>query len=149
MVVGAAALITLRIDEPKMFDRFVDRSVVLLALAALVVVGAIVRMARARVEGARAVAALGIALAVASWGVAQYPYLLPFDLTIDAGAGSSTTARWVLVWFAVAVVTVIPMLVLLYVLDQRGELVESEASTDDGDLADLMAVPAAPRAHRT
>jgi cytochrome d ubiquinol oxidase subunit II len=74
---------------------------------------------------------------VGAWGVAQYPYLLPFGLTIDAGAGSATTAKWVLVWFVVALATAVPALVLLYVLDQRGELVDGEIVDEDELVLDL------------
>ncbi len=61
---------------------------------------------------------------LAGWGVAQYPYLLPTSLTIAAGAGAPATLRWVLIVFAIAVVTVVPALALLFVLDQRGRLEE-------------------------
>jgi cytochrome d ubiquinol oxidase subunit II len=128
LALGVGALVALRADERKMFDRFVDRSGVLLALSVAALGISILRLARTRVRGTRVVAALGAAGLVAAWGVAQYPYLLPFGLDIDAGAGSATTARWVLVWFVVAFVTVLPAMVLLYVLDQRGELAEVELS---------------------
>ena len=49
---------------------------------------------------------------------------MPFDLTVSAGAGASITLKWVLGWFGVAVVTVVPLLIVLYTLDQRGALGE-------------------------
>jgi cytochrome d ubiquinol oxidase subunit II len=137
IVLGAVALVALRVDERTMFDRFVDRSIVLLALAGVAILVTVVRLVRDHIDGARVIAALGVGLLVAAWGVAQYPYLLPFDLTIDAGAGSPTTARWVLAWFGIAAVTVIPALVLLYVLDQRGELLESEIEVDEVVVVDV------------
>jgi cytochrome bd ubiquinol oxidase subunit II len=124
---GIAAFFALRADERQMYDRFVDRSWWLLALATVGVAVVVAQLLRGAIRGARVIAAAGIAALVAAWGVAQYPYLLPFDLTIDAGAGSATTSRWVLVWFVVALVTVVPSLVFLFVLEQRGEMVESAA----------------------
>ena len=61
---------------------------------------------------------------LAGWGVAQYPYLLPTSLTIEAGAGAPATLAWVLVVFLIAVVTAVPALAFLFVLDQRGRLVQ-------------------------
>ena len=56
--------------------------------------------------------------------MAQYPYLLPQTLTIDAGAAARATLTGVLIVFGVAVVLVLPSLGLLYVLSQRGMLEE-------------------------
>jgi cytochrome d ubiquinol oxidase subunit II len=128
--IGVGAFIALRADERRMFDRFVDRSWLLLALSAVALLIACVRTARAAPRGTRIFAALAVGLLVAAWGVAQYPYLLPFDLDIDAGAASSTTCIWVLIWFGVALVTVVPALVFLFVLDQRGEIVEGGSRAD-------------------
>ncbi len=70
-----------------------------------------------------------MAALVWAWAVAQYPYLLPFTLTIEQGAAAPVTMRWVLVWFIVAVVLVGPALVLLYTLDQRDRLGEDPTTS--------------------
>ena len=62
------------------------------------------------------------------WGVAQYPYLLPETLTIEAGAAASETLTAVLIVFGVAVVVVLPAIGLLYTLAQRS-LLEEEAES--------------------
>jgi cytochrome d ubiquinol oxidase subunit II len=84
---------------------------------------------RGMARGLRVVAALGVAALVWAWAVAQYPYLLPFDLTISAGAGAAATLHWLIGWFVVAAITVIPLLILLFVLDQRGDLSEDPATS--------------------
>ena len=56
--------------------------------------------------------------------MAQWPYLLPTRLTVDDAAGDPETLKWVLVIFIVAIVVVIPALVLLFILAQRGRLEE-------------------------
>jgi cytochrome d ubiquinol oxidase subunit II len=124
LVLGVGTLVALRVDQRQMFDRLVGRSWVLLVLGVLALAATFLLAALGVVRRLRLVAATGVAALVWSWGVAQYPYLLPFTLTIEAGAGAAVTLRWVLVWFGVALLLVAPALVLLYVLDQRGELVE-------------------------
>ena len=58
------------------------------------------------------------------WGyfAAAFPYILPTSLTISGAAGASTTLAWVIGTFAVAAVTVVPALILLYTLSQRSAL---------------------------
>jgi cytochrome d ubiquinol oxidase subunit II len=135
---GIAALVSLYADQRPMFDRFTTRGAPLLVLGVVALAVALLLAARAAHRGTRMAAALGVAALVWAWGAAQYPYLLPFDLTIAQGAGAPVTQRWVLVWAAVAAVTVVPALVLLYVLDQRGELAEPDPPAPaDAPPADL------------
>ena len=42
------------------------------------------------------------------WGVAQFPYLLPTELTIAAGAGTGATLTMVIIVFVAAAVLVLP-----------------------------------------
>ena len=55
--------------------------------ASLALAATFLLAARGVVRGLRLVAAVGVAGLVWAWGVAQYPYLLPFSLTIADGAG--------------------------------------------------------------
>jgi len=133
LVLGAVALAALRADERQMFDRIVGRSWALIIIGVVALVATFALAVRGATRGVRVVAAVGVAALVWTWGVAQYPYLLPFDLTITAGAGAAVTQRWLLAWFVVALLVIGPALVLLYVLDQRGELGEdpTTSSTED------------------
>jgi cytochrome bd ubiquinol oxidase subunit II len=129
LMLGVAALTALYVDQRRMFDLLVKRGWPLLVIGALAL-GATFRLAaRGRRRGLRPAAVVGVAALVWAWAVAQYPYLLPFTLTIDDGAGAPVTMRWVLVWFAVAVVLVGPALVLLYTLDQRDRLGEDPTTS--------------------
>jgi cytochrome bd ubiquinol oxidase subunit II len=58
------------------------------------------------------------------WGyfAAAFPYVLPTSLKISQAAGASATLIEVIVVFGVAAVTVVPSLILLYVLSQRQAL---------------------------
>jgi cytochrome d ubiquinol oxidase subunit II len=129
---GIGAAFALHADQVRMFHQLTHRSIPLLAVG-LVALGTTFFMAvRGIARGLRIVAAVGVAALVWAWAVGQYPYLLPFDLTVAAGAGASITLKWVLGWFGVAVVTVIPLIILLYTLDLRGVLVE-DPMTSHGD----------------
>jgi cytochrome bd ubiquinol oxidase subunit II len=136
-VLGVAALGTLWAEQREMFDRLVGRSWLLLILGLLALAAAFLLATRGVVRGLRLVAALGVAALVWAWGVAQYPYLLPFTLTISDGAGATVTLRWILVWFVVALLAMVPVLVLLYVLDQRGEVGEDETTSRPSGLEEV------------
>jgi cytochrome d ubiquinol oxidase subunit II len=129
VVLGVAALIALRVDDKQMFDRVLGRGWPLLILSALALSASFLLASGVRVWLMRLVTAAGIASLVWAWAVAQYPYLLPFSLTIEQGAAGTATMRWLLAWFAAALVLVIPALILLYRLDQRGELHEESAKS--------------------
>lgn len=132
LVAGAAALVALWFDARTMFDRVLERSVPLVLIGVLALAAALLLARRGVVRGLRALAALGVAGLVWAWAVAQAPYLLPFSLTISDGAGAAATQRWLLGWALIALVTVVPALGLLYVLDQRGELAEDPTTSRPG-----------------
>ncbi len=101
--------------------------VILSGLCGLVALGLLVT---GRNYGLR-VAAVGAGTAVI-WGyfAAAFPYILPTSLTISDGGGASATLTAVIVIFGVAAVTVIPSLILLYVLSQRQTLDAYSASSE-------------------
>jgi cytochrome d ubiquinol oxidase subunit II len=70
------------------------------------------------------IAAGAVASIVFSWGIAQWPYILPTSLTVADAAAPSGTLTAILVVFGVAALVVVPSLILLYVLDQRSLLPE-------------------------
>ena len=91
-------------------------------------IATIVLLARRATRGTRVLAAGAVVALLAGWGVAQYPYLLPGSLTIADAAGAPRTLSWLFVVFLIAGVTVVPALVLLFVLDQRSRLQEARPS---------------------
>lgn len=129
LVLGVIALVALRADQRQMFDRVVGRSWPLLAVGVLALAVLFLLAARGRVRGLRLIAGIGVAALVWAWAVAQYPYLLPFTMTIDTGSAAPITLRWILGWFIVALLTVGPALALLYTLDQRGALGEDATTS--------------------
>jgi Cytochrome bd terminal oxidase subunit I len=130
VMVGIGAVVALRADDRRMYERVTGRGLALLIVASVALVVTLALLGRRSTKGVRAGAALAVGALVWTWGVSQFPYLLPFDLTIDAGAGAAVTMRWILVWFLVALVTAVPALILLYVLGQRGEIAEDGATPE-------------------
>lgn len=86
-------------------------------------------MARAAGQVLAALAVVGV---VFSWGVAQWPYLLPQSLTVSAAAAPSGTLTALIVTVVLAVFVVLPGFLLLYFLDQR-QLLPEEGVKDVGD----------------
>ena len=126
VLAGAAAVvgvIALHADARYVYDGLTSwpgiALVILSGLCGLVALGLLVT---GRNYGLR-VAAVGAGTAVV-WGyfAAAFPYLLPTSLTISDAAGASATLTAVIIVFAVAAVTVLPSLALLYALSQRQAL---------------------------
>ena len=123
-VLAGVGLLVLRSDATRTFDRLTGAALPLVLVSAACGIAVLVLLALGRPRGTRLLAAVAIAAVILAWGVAQWPYMLPETLTVDAAAGDPTTLAWVLVVFIVAIVLVIPSLFLLYVLDQRSRLEE-------------------------
>jgi cytochrome d ubiquinol oxidase subunit II len=130
--VALAGIAVLESDSPHLFDRLTGVALPLVVLSALCGVGAIVALVRGVPAVARMLAVGAVATVVGGWGVAQYPYLLGTHLSLDSAAAPDPTLTAVLAVFGVAVLTCLPALVLLYVLDQRGRL-EGGPSLPSGD----------------
>jgi cytochrome d ubiquinol oxidase subunit II len=127
-VIAVAGLFVLHSDARYLYDGLTSEGLPFVVVSAACGAGALVLLLRRAKRGARTLA-VGAAVAVIwGWGAAQYPYLLPETLTIEDGAGASSTLTAVLVVFGVAVVIVVPALALLYTLDQRSLLEEETGS---------------------
>ena len=126
VVAGAAAVvgvIALHADGRYVYDGLTSwPGIALVILSALCGLVALFLLVTGRNYGLRA-AAIGAGAAVL-WGyfAAAFPYILPTSLTISQAAGASATLTAVIIVFAAAAVTVIPSLILLYVLSQRQAL---------------------------
>jgi cytochrome bd ubiquinol oxidase subunit II len=130
--VAGAGVLVLRADAPYLFDGLTSRALPLVVLSVACGAGALVLLVRDAARGARGLAVVAVASIVCSWGVAQWPYLLPESLTISAAAAPAGTLAAVLVAVGLATVIVLPGFALLYILDQKGLLPE-EGIDDAGD----------------
>ncbi len=124
-VLAVAGIVVLRADARYVYDGLTGDGLPLVIVSLLCGAGVLVLLARGARRGARPLAVGAVVAVVWGWGVAQHPYLLPQDLTIDAGAAPSATLTSVLIVFGVAVVLVLPSIALLYTLAQRSVIEES------------------------
>ncbi len=126
VVAGAAAiggLLVLRSDARPLFDGLTSGAG-LAAVVASAVAGAgtlalvwMRRFGAARVTSAAAVAAITV-----GWALAQDPYLLPGELTLDDGAASDATLAALVIGMAAGFVVLLPSLWYLYRLVLQGRL---------------------------
>jgi cytochrome d ubiquinol oxidase subunit II len=134
VVAGAAAVvgvIALHADGRYVYDGLTSwPGIALVIVSAICGLAALGLLVSGRNYGLRA-AAVGAGTAVI-WGyfAAAFPYVLPTSLSISGAAGASATMTAVIVVFVAAALTVIPSLILLYVLSQRQTLDAYSAASD-------------------
>jgi cytochrome d ubiquinol oxidase subunit II len=129
IVAGAlavAGIFALRADARYVYDGLTGDALPLVLASLVCGAAALALLWRGERRGVRPLAVAAVVAVIWGWGVAQYDYLLPKTLTIEAGAAASETLTVLLVIFGLAVVIVLPALGLLFALDQRS-LLEEEA----------------------
>jgi cytochrome bd ubiquinol oxidase subunit II len=120
-VVALGAGLPLDGDADTLADRLEGRAAPLVIVSALSGLVSLWLLWRTRWATARWASVTAVAAIVVGWGVAQYPYLLTDELTLDAAAGARSTLIGLIVTFAIAAVTAVPALVWLFVLVNRRE----------------------------
>ena len=123
-VLAVAGIVDMHADARYVYDGLTGDALPLVIVSALCGVGVLALLMRGARRGARALAVGAVVAVVWGWGIAQHPYLLPKELTIDAGAAPSDTLTSVLIVFGFAVLLVGPSLALLYTLAQKGMIEE-------------------------
>ncbi|RZU19133.1 cytochrome d ubiquinol oxidase subunit II [Kribbella rubisoli] len=131
-VVAVVGLFVLNAKASHVFDGLTSRALPSAILSVVCGVGALVLLMRYAARGARVLAVLAVAGIIVSWGIAQWPFLLPESLTVSAAAAPSGTLLTLLVAVGLALLIVVPGFVLLYVLHQR-TLLPEEGTEDIGD----------------
>jgi cytochrome d ubiquinol oxidase subunit II len=124
--IAVAAIFVYRSDARFIYDGLTSGGLPLVIGSLLCGAGVLVLLWRGQRRGTRALAIGAVVAVVWGWGVAQYPYLLPQTLKIEAAAGASGSLTGVLIVFVVAVLVVLPSLGLLYSLAQR-TMIEEES----------------------
>jgi cytochrome d ubiquinol oxidase subunit II len=81
---------------------------------AVVAIGALVALGRARFQLARVLVAIQTIAILAGWVASQYPFLLVPDLTIWNAAAARETRIWLLIFLAAGVPVLVPSLVVLF-----------------------------------
>ena len=141
VVVAALAvvgLVVLHDEASYVFDGLKSRGLPLVIATVVCGVGALLMLVRGAARGARGLAMLAVASLVASWGAAQWPYLLPESLKVADAAAPSGTLQALLVAVVAAAVIVVPGFVLLFLLHQRDLLPEEGVEDADDQAPDRL-----------
>jgi cytochrome d ubiquinol oxidase subunit II len=131
-VAGLAGLIVLRNDAPVLFDGLTGRALPVIVLSVVAGLLAILFLATRRYALARLASALAVATILVGWAVAQYPYILLPEVTIEEAAQNRTTLVAMLVALVVGSLILVPALVYLYALFQRPPTETAHDSTSYG-----------------
>lgn len=127
-VLAAANMVLLHGSAPRLWHRLLGPALPAVAVSAAAGLAALGLLLTRRRNLLRGAAALAVVAVLAGWAIAQYPYLLPGQLTLQAGAAPAAGPAAEVVVAGMAVVFVVPSFVWLYWLQQHGQLVDTEAS---------------------
>jgi cytochrome bd ubiquinol oxidase subunit II len=128
IVLGGVALsgiAVLSADAPRLFDGLTHRALPLVIVSAIAGVASLLLVLRRRYLLVRITAALAVTTVLWGWALAQYPYLLPppatTNATITASAATPAVLSATLTALAIGTALLIPSLLWLFLLFQRGQ----------------------------
>jgi cytochrome d ubiquinol oxidase subunit II len=122
-VVALAGLLVLRDDARDLYDGLTSGAGLLLVIASgLAGLATIALVWSERFGLARVTAAGAVAAIVVGWLVAQKPYILPPELTIDEAKASNATLSAIVIGVGAGMVILVPSLWYLYRLVLQGRL---------------------------
>jgi len=122
-LVALVGVFVLQHDAPNLFHGLTHRGAPLVAVSALAGAATLVLLLRAHYAWARFSAALAVVAVLFGWATGQYPYMLEHSLRISDAAGAHATLVAILVVLGAGGLLLVPALVWLFVLMQRGVLV--------------------------
>ncbi len=125
---AAGNLILLHTSSPVVFHRLMGPALPLVAVSIGAGLAALVLIYFKRLVLVRVMAALAVVSVVGGWGWAQYPWLLPRTLSLQAGSAPTSGLQAELAVVLLAGLLVGPSFVYLYWLQQHGRLEETQAS---------------------
>ncbi|HSS60073.1 MAG TPA: cytochrome d ubiquinol oxidase subunit II [Candidatus Limnocylindrales bacterium] len=127
IVVGTAALVVIRVEQPSLLSSMLAGRGLPFALATIALTPVVMLLLwRGTYRGFRLLAVAAVASMVLAWGFAQSPLLLPGRLTIAQAIAPPATQEVLLLVTAALVILVLPGMALLYYLDQRNTLESPE-----------------------
>ena len=122
-VVAIGGLLVVRSDARPLFDGLTeDTALAMVILSALAGVVTLALVWTRRFGPARLSAAAAVAAIIVGWVLAQRPYVLPPELTLDEAAAGDTTLTAVVITVGVGLIVLVPSLWLLYRLVLQGRL---------------------------
>jgi cytochrome bd ubiquinol oxidase subunit II len=124
-VVSIAGLFVLRSDAHRLYRHLLHQGLAFVIVSVLAGLAALLALRRADPRLVRILAVAAVGAVLLGWGTAQYPYLLGTHTSIAEAAAPHPTLASLTVIAVAAVVLVVPSIVLLFVLQQRGRLESS------------------------
>jgi cytochrome d ubiquinol oxidase subunit II len=118
---GVAGFFVLEHDAPLLFAGLVGRGLPVILLSVLSGIAAIVLLVVRRYAWARISSSVAVATILIGWAAAQYPYVLPPELTIEEAARGRATLVAMLVSLVIGSLVLVPALYYLYSLFQRAQ----------------------------
>jgi len=118
-LVGIAGLFVLRADAPQLFDGLVGRALPVVALSVVAGGTALALLFARRFVAARAASGLAVSAILVGWAVAQYPYILVPEMSIEEAATGRATLVAMLVALIGGALVLLPALAYLYLLFQQ------------------------------
>lgn len=136
-VVAVVGIAVLQTDAPRLFHGLTHRALPLVIVSALLGLVSLALLVRTELTFVRITAATAVAAILWSWGVAQYPAMLPPSVTVRGSASQASVLGSSLVALAVGAVLLVPSLLYLYSLfQQRQRQQPAPARSGDGTEAD-------------
>jgi cytochrome bd ubiquinol oxidase subunit II len=121
--VALAGLFVLRSDARALYDGLTSGAgVAMVLLSGAAGVATLALVYRERFELARVSAAGAVTAIVIGWAIAQHPYVLPPELTLEQAAASDATLSAVVIGVTAGMVILVPSLWWLYRLVLQGRL---------------------------
>lgn len=117
-VIAVGAVGPVSADAAMLGSGLRERGWWLVLLSVLTGVTTLVQLLQRRYAIARVPAVVSVVTVLVGWAVAQYPWILVGELTIDQAAGARATLQGLLIAAGLAVVLVLPPLVYLFRLTQ-------------------------------
>jgi cytochrome d ubiquinol oxidase subunit II len=122
-VVALAGLLVLRSDARDLYDGLTSGGGLVMVIASGLAGFATIALVWSERYGlARVSAAAAVAAIVVGWLLAQKPYILPPDLTLDQAKASDATLSAVVIGIALGMIILVPSLWYLYRLVLQGRL---------------------------
>ncbi|MER7076915.1 cytochrome bd-I ubiquinol oxidase subunit 2 apoprotein [Saccharopolyspora kobensis] len=119
-VIALAGIAVLLIDSPALYRGLIGPGLPLVVISAVAGLASAVLLLRRNYLPARLSAAVAVAALPWGWAVAQYPLVLLPDTTIESAAAQPTVLHAVLVTTLIGAVLLIPSLLWMFALFQRG-----------------------------
>ncbi|GAC1369206.1 MAG: cytochrome d ubiquinol oxidase subunit II [Ktedonobacteraceae bacterium] len=115
-VLGALGLLLSITYAPLLWHGMLDHTIPIVVATMLIGLATAVSVYLRYYRLARIFVVAEAAFLLGSWGVSQIPYLIPPDITVDAGAATSATQLLLLIGIIIGMVIIIPSIYLLFYL---------------------------------